>query len=122
LKATFVDASREAADIVKNNAKKTGLFERSVVLATDYKAFIRGNVGRARFDIVFLDPPYESDFVEDAIERLKRADMLEEGCVIICESDRKEPFSSEGFVLRRHARYGKIYVTVLEKQNGEEQE
>jgi hypothetical protein len=42
--------------------------------------------------------------------------------VIICESDRKEPFSSEGFVLRRHARYGKIYVTVLEKQNGEEQE
>ena len=121
-KATFVDVNRDAADIVKNNAKKTGLFERSVVLSTDYKSFIRGNGGRERFDIVFLDPPYESEYVEDAIERLKRADMLEQGCVIICESDRKEPFSSDGLVLRRHARYGKIYVTVLEKTTGEEQE
>ncbi len=121
LKATFVDAGREAADIVKSNAKRTGLFERSVVLNTDYKSFIRGNAGRGRFDIIFLDPPYDSDFIEDAIARLQRADMLEEGCVIICESDRKEPFLAEGLTLRRHARYGKVFVTVLEKSNQEEE-
>ncbi len=120
-KATFVDANREATDIVKNNAKKTGLFERSVVLNTDYKSFIRGNAGRGKYDIVFLDPPYQSDFVEDAILRLQRADMLEEGCVIVCESDRKEPFSVEGLNVRRHARYGKVFVTVLEKSNAEEE-
>lgn len=120
LKATFVDQNREATEIVKSNAKKTGLFERSVVLNTDYKSFIRGNAGRGRFDVIFLDPPYETDFVEDAIARLQRADLLEDGCVVICESDRKEPFLAEGLTLRRHARYGKIFITVLEKRSEEE--
>ncbi|MBQ7847179.1 MAG: 16S rRNA (guanine(966)-N(2))-methyltransferase RsmD [Clostridia bacterium] len=114
-KATFVDLNQEAAAIVKSNAKKTGLFERSVVLSTDYKSFIRGNGGKNKYDVVFLDPPYNSDFVQDAIERLLRADMLEEGCVIVCESDRKEPFEVQGLTLRRHARYGKVFVTLLEK-------
>ena len=114
-KATFVDENRDAAEIVKANAKKTKLFDRSVVINADYKAFIRGSAGKARYDIVFIDPPYALNIAQDALERLMRADMLANGALVICESDKTEPICTEGLTVRRHARYGKVYITLLEK-------
>ena len=118
-KATFVDDNRDAVEIVKQNAKKTKLFEKSVVLNADYKSFIRGNAGRERYDIVFLDPPYASGLIDDAIERIERAGLAAPGAYIVCESDRSEPFTANGYTVKRHARYGKIYITLLEKKNEE---
>ena len=115
-KATFVDVNRDASEIVKANAKKTKLFEKCVVLSADYKAYIRGSAGKERFDVVFLDPPYAADLIGDALERLQRADMLANGALIVCESDKAEPAQGKGLTLRRHARYGKIYISLLEKQ------
>lgn len=119
-KATFIDADREASEIIKANAKKTKLFEQSVVLNTDYKAFIRGNAGKQRFDIIFLDPPYAENLIEDALLRLLRADMVADGALVVCESDRPEPIEVEGLTLRRHASYGKVHITLLEKNAPEE--
>ena len=119
-KATFVDASKEAVETIKTNAKKTKLFDRCMILNTDYKAFIRGAAGKERFDIIFLDPPYDSELVQDALERLVRADLVSKGALVVCESDRKEEFSLEGFTVKRHANYGKIYITLLERNCSEE--
>ena len=52
-KATFVDASKEAVETIKTNAKKTKLFDRCVILNTDYKAFIRGAAGKERSSLCF---------------------------------------------------------------------
>ena len=122
VKATFVDENRDAVEIVKANAKKTKMFEKCVVLNADYKAFIRGNAGKQRYDLIFLDPPYALNLIGDALDRLTRADMIAQGALIICESDSAEPVSREGLTVRRHARYGKIYITLLEKVPEEEDE
>mgnify|MGYP002529297723 FL=1 len=119
-KATFVDTSKEAVETIKTNAKKTKLFDRCVILNTDYKAFIRGAAGKERFDIIFLDPPYASELVQDALERLVRADLVAKGALVVCESDRKEEFSLEGLAVKRHTNYGKIYITLLERNGSEE--
>lgn len=115
VQATFVDSNRDAVEIIKANAKKTKLFDKCVVLNTDYKAFIRGNTGKAKYDIVFLDPPYDLDIWTDAIDRLMRADLVAEGGVIICESNKTSPIEAKGFSVRRHAGYSKVYITVLDK-------
>lgn len=120
-KATFVDANREAVEIIKANAKKTKLFEKCVVLNTDYKAFIRGNAGKQRFDIIFIDPPYAEDLVEDALERLIRADMVANGALVVCESNKTEPIEVEGMKLKRHTGYSRVYITLLEKETEEEE-
>ena len=73
-----------------------------------------------QFDIVFLDPPYASNFISDAIEQLCNADALASGAVIVCESNNPSPYSPEGFTVRRFTRYSKTYVTLLEKESGEE--
>ncbi len=114
--ATFGDLSREACEIIKKNAQKTKLYEKSRVLNTDYKAVIRGCQGREKFDIVFLDPPYDSDFLEDALARLLRADVLAEGAIVVCESNRPSPIAAKGLVEKRFARYSKTYITLLIKE------
>ncbi len=118
--ATFVDSNRDAVEIIKANAKKTKLFEKCIVLNTDYKAFIRGNAGKNKYDIVFLDPPYDLDIWTDVIDRLERADLIAEGGMIICESNKISPIEAKGFTVRRHVGYSKVYITVLDKDLSKE--
>lgn len=120
--AVFSDVSREACEVIKKNAQKTKLFPKARVLNTDYKAVIRGFQGREKFDIVFLDPPYAGDMITDALARMTRSDILADGAIVICESDREEPFEAEGLSVKRFARYSKTFLTVLVKDTGETDE
>lgn len=118
--ALFCDNNRQAVEVIKRNAQKTKLISQTRVLNTDYKAAIRTLAGKEQFDIIILDPPYDSDMVQDAIDRILRADIASERAIFVCESDHKEPFTGEGLTLHRHNRYGRIYITVL--MRGEESE
>ena len=54
--ALLSDIDRNACEVIKKNAQKTKLYDRTRVLNTDYKAVIRGCQGREKFDIVFWIP------------------------------------------------------------------
>ena len=66
-------------------------------------------------DLVFLDPPYAGDMVEDAIARMMRADILADYAIVVCESNKDRPFEADGFQLKRFAKYSKTYLTILVK-------
>ncbi|MBE6541485.1 MAG: 16S rRNA (guanine(966)-N(2))-methyltransferase RsmD [Ruminococcaceae bacterium] len=86
-KATLIDQSREAVDIIIENAKKTHLFEKCRISAADYKSFIRGASGREKYDIVFLDPPYDSGLLPESLKALSDGDLFANGAYIVCETD-----------------------------------
>ena len=115
-KAVFCDTSSEAVELIKDNARKTHLFESCRVLRTDYKELVRSFRGREKFDIVFLDPPYRSGFAPDALKKLSEAELLTDGALVICETDSPEPITYDGFTVKRFNRYGIVYITLLEKE------
>jgi len=121
-KATMLDTEPEAVKVIKSNAQKTKLFEKCVILGTDWKAFVRGAAGKNKYDIIFIDPPYASGIVGDVIERLCKADMIADNGVIICESDSPEEYGYEGLIMRRHSKYGRVYITLLDKKASESDE
>ncbi len=86
-RATIIDQSRDAVEIIIANAKKTHLFEKCRVSASDYASFIRGAAGRETYDIVFLDPPYEGGFLPAALAKLHDAGLYAVGAHIVCECD-----------------------------------
>jgi len=86
-RATIIDQSRDAVEIIINNAKKTHLFDKCRVSASDYASFIRGAAGRETYDIVFLDPPYDGGFLPAALEKLLDAGLYAVGAHIVCECD-----------------------------------
>ncbi|MBQ7828312.1 MAG: 16S rRNA (guanine(966)-N(2))-methyltransferase RsmD [Clostridia bacterium] len=118
--AVFCDSNKPAVEVIKRNAQKTKLAPQARIVHSDYKAFIRSAEGKEQFDIIILDPPYASNMVQDAIDRILRAGIASERAIFVCESDKPASFKGEGLTLHRHNRYGRIYITVLLR--GEESE
>ena len=114
--ASFVDASREAMEIVKKNAKSTGFFEISRYMVSDYRNYIRKASGRDKYDLVFIDPPYAMECCLESVTRLVDAGLLADGAIVVLESGSEEIDLSSltSFEIMKSTSYGKkTALTVL---------
>ncbi len=109
--ATIVDQSPDAVKIIKTNAQKTKLFDRCVILTKDYKAYLKGT--KDKFDIIFLDPPYDTNMLSEAMRIILEQDMLNYQGSIVLESGSDDIPEYGDLTLRRHYKSGRAYVTVL---------
>ena len=115
-RAVFIDEAKEAMDIVKENAKKTGFFDRSHFLVSDYRNYLRKAAGRETFDIVFIDPPYAERIAVDAMLRVIAADMVKEGTLFVLESEEEDLLEGvvrDDLVLQKAKKYGRTWVHIL---------
>ena len=112
--AVFVDASREAQEVIRANLQSTGLAQKSRVAAMDALGFLKSTGDR--FSIALLDPPYQKGLLDEALPLL--AGKMEEGGVILCESEKNEilPQKAGAFALYKEYRYGKKKITVYRKE------
>ncbi len=104
----FVDRSREAAQVVRRNLTATHLADTATVLTMDAVAYLQQC--RERFDLVFLDPPYDAGLYVPCLEAL--AAVVTRGGAVLCESDRQTELPDEigSFSLERSYRYGRVAV------------
>ena len=67
-KAYMCDKSYEAIKFIKDNVSKTRLQENAIIVNQDYAGFLQSLKGKdVKFDIIYLDPPYELDIAKNAI-------------------------------------------------------
>ena len=110
----FCDNSRDAMNIISKNIEKTCLKEKSMVLCNSYEDGIeRVAQTEKRVDIVFLDPPYASNMISDALGRLLRSEILRDGAIVVCESDRFDFDIPAAFSVSKQSKYGIACVTFL---------
>ena len=110
---TFIDAGREAVALVKENLKRCQL--QAQVLQTDAISYL-STCGA--YDLIFLDPPYDTDLLERALMAIEQFDILSEGGIILCESRREKPLPalSAPYCLKKEYRYGKLKLTVYTRK------
>ena len=126
-KATFIDLSREAMDIVKQNAKITGFFNTSHFLVSDWRNYIRKAAGREQYDLVFVDPPYAMQCCADAAAYLAKAELIIPGAIVVLESGEEEILMDDprlsGYKVIKSAHYGKkTFVNILFYEGKEAEE
>ena len=110
----FVDKSEEALKLVRENLKITGLEDRARVVRGDSLSYLRSG---EKFDIVFVDPPYDTDLLDQSLNLATGFDILRENGIIICESRKEKPVpppAREGYSAKEY-RYGRIKLTVFRK-------
>ena len=112
---TFVDMRKEAAALIRENLRLTGLSERSRVVQGDALSFL-SSCGE-KFDVILLDPPYHTELLEKSVERITEFDILREHGIMICESaaERELPALPPPYERGREYRYGKIRLTVCRR-------
>ena len=70
-----------------------------------------------KFDIVFLDPPYKTDFIFKAIELIIDKDILNKDGLIVAETDELERVQNEITKLDVNVfdirRYGRVYLMFI---------
>jgi 16S rRNA (guanine966-N2)-methyltransferase len=85
----FVEKSAKAAQTLRANIA-TLQAESAVVLETSATKFlIQGSA--ARFEIVFLDPPFGADMLPDLCRLLEDSSILADNARIYIEEDRSQP-------------------------------
>ncbi len=112
--AVFVDKDRAAIQIVKDNLKTCGL--KGTVVQEDALSFLRHC---RQFDIIFVDPPYDSNLYDSVLEIIKLVDILSEGGIIICEARREKvlPEMTAPYRKRKEYPYGKVKLCLYTKES-----
>ena len=101
--------------MIRENLEHTGLADRAAVLTADYATVL--SAGQEKYDLVFLDPPYQTKLLERSLELISQFDILREHGIIVCESplDKILPELSAPYGKYREYRYGKIKVTIYHR-------
>ena len=113
--AVFVEKRRDAANLIRENLKLTELTARARVVGGEAEAFLAGC--RERFDLIFLDPPYQTDLLQQCVENIARFDILREHGIIVCESGAEWtlPPVLSPYEAGREYRYGQIKLTLCRR-------
>ena len=117
-KAYLCDSSREAIKIIKQNIEKTRTNDKTILINSDYKKALEDfEKDKIKYDIVFLDPPYKTDFAEDAVKKIIDFKLLSEDGYIILETDNKEKtlenLNIESIKIKDIKKYGRVYLLFL---------
>ncbi|MCQ2771357.1 MAG: 16S rRNA (guanine(966)-N(2))-methyltransferase RsmD [Clostridia bacterium] len=116
-KATFVDASREAIEIINSNLKKTKLDNLANVVYADVVQFLSSKKCNEKFDYVFIDPPYAKRALPQTLSALYDSNLLKSTSIVICEDDKHFDFDeseiNDKYDIIKNASYGRVSVIYL---------
>jgi 16S rRNA (guanine966-N2)-methyltransferase len=115
--AVFIDNSRAAVTVIYRNLEMCRLLDRARVILSDInRGLDRIPMPQPRFDLIFMDPPYDRGFVQNGLNLLRRNPILAPGHCLVLEHSSREPlpFDLKGYVLHDQRRYGKTLVSFLE--------
>lgn len=114
-KTYFVDLNPRAKNVIQQNLK--GVKEDYLIDISDYAlALDKYALMGVKFDIVFLDPPYKSDFGEQAIRLLANKNLLNNGAIVCFEYEGSNHLQSlpECYIMLKSKTYGIAGIMVLE--------
>lgn len=114
--AYLVDYNKKAINVIKKNIENIKI-SNCTVLNMDYKKslehFKQNNI---KFNLIFLDPPYKTDYIEKALSLINENDLLDSSGIIVCESNSLDKIVySEDYTKIKEKKYGDKYIVIIKK-------
>lgn len=112
--AVCLDIDARSIDIIRKNAAALKFEDKCEILNISCFDYISRN--KRKFDIIFLDPPYNKGFIEPVLEMIVKENVLSDDGIVMLESDSTDFHSEiEGLTVYRQRRYGRTYITVYKR-------
>ena len=110
--AYFIDNNIELINIIKKNT--SNMDDKIHIMKSDYKSalelFRNSNI---KFDIIFLDPPYKLNLINDCLEKIVEYDLLNKDGIIVCEYETEE-IENNNLKLIKDKKYGSKKIKIYE--------
>lgn len=112
----LVDKNKKACQVIKRNINKIGI-EASDIFCGDYKSALKKYQEQSiKFDIIFLDPPYQTDLVKKSMEVIEKYELLSKNGIIVAESNTLDKIiCSDKLEIVKSKKYGDKVVAILKK-------
>lgn len=124
-KVILCDKSKDAIKIINKNIEKTHLKEKIELYNVDYKELLK-NMINEKLDIIYIDPPYNSDLVINSVKLLISKQLVNKNSLIVIETDQEdkilkqleeEKLKIEIIDKRKYGRAIIIFLKLKESQN-----
>ena len=110
----FVDKNPIAIKTIKENLNKIKI--ESQVLKNDYKDALKAFENKTKFDLIFLDPPYKTNYIEESLKLIERYDLLNKDGLVVCESDDVNKIKYSNYYQEyKNRKYSEKIVVILKR-------
>ena len=115
----FVDNNVKCVNVIKSNVNKFNIGNKSYIFNMDYnKAIKYFNSISLKFDIIFIDPPYDYHNIDKCINNIIDYNILSDNGILVLEfRDDRLYINNNIFNLRKVKRYGDKFIYILQKNN-----
>ncbi len=116
-KVFFVDNNPLAIKTIFENTRN--MQEDLDVIQKDFSSALEAfALQNLKFDIVFLDPPYKSNFAMQALIKMQKLSLVNPNGIIIVEHDDKNDLQNlpPCYIIKKEKKYGIAYISLLEMQ------
>ena len=116
-RAVFVEKDVNACSIIAKNLEELKIENKAEILKSDaIKAIKILNKKEETFDIIFIDPPYNKNYIALCIDTIKKYDIMKPDGLLILQHSVNENFKYNGFSCLKQKKYGKTLLTLLIKE------
>ena len=105
----FIDHNKISIDIICENTKN--MDENFNIINCDYKKYLK-SVSK-KYDIVFLDPPYDNNLISKVLSYIEKYDLLNAGGIVVCEYENENVITSLNLIKEKN--YGSKRIKIFEK-------
>ena len=109
----FVEKNEKAVCLIKENLLKTKLNEKGIVIKGDaFNELKTFSLNGKKFDIIFLDPPYNKGLLVKSLDIIGKIDILNTTGIVVAERSINEilPVNAGNLQLAEDRRYGNTSV------------
>lgn len=110
--AYLIDNNTKLIDIIKENTH--GMNEEIHIIKGDYNDILK-IISDIKFDIIFLDPPYKLNLINDCLNKIYEYNLLNKNGIIVCEYE-DENVQSNYFELYKEKKYGTKNIKIFIKK------
>ena len=111
----FVDKDYKSINLIYKNISKLNIdikSENKIKIIKDEATKALKNINEV-FQIVLIDPPYNSNITEKCLFKLKKLNLINQDSYIFTESSKTEDFNYDGYEILDIKIYGNSKLTIL---------